>query len=88
MLITKLSTPSTTINLVHCRDLIEYFDIEVKNIPGIEAEEVAKVISKALVDAKPKSQYLIDPGAMKMKVLSLFPVKMRDNMLYKAIHKS
>lgn len=68
-------------------NLIEYFDREVKDIPGIEAMEVAKVISKALLEAHPKSQYLVGPGAKKMKVLSRFPVKMRDNMLYKAINK-
>lgn len=67
-------------------DLIEYFDKEVKNIPGIEAIEVAKVIASALLEDHPKSQYLIGPGAKKMKVLSRFPAKMRDNMLYKAIH--
>lgn len=68
-------------------NLIEYFDREVKDIPGIEAVEVAKVISRALLEDHPKSQYLVGPGAKKMKVLSRFPVKMRDNMLYKAINK-
>lgn len=68
-------------------NLIEYFDREVKNLPGIEAVEVAKVISRALLEVHPKSQYLVGPGAKKMKVLSRFPVKMRDNMLYKAINK-
>lgn len=69
------------------KQLIDYFDKEVKNIPGIEAIEVAKVISQALIHAKLKSQYLIGPGAKKMKVLSRFPSGMRDNMLYKAIYK-
>ncbi len=68
-------------------NLIEYFDKEVKNIPGIEAIEVAEVISSAIMEEKPKTQYLVGPGAKKMKMLSRFPVKMRDNMLYKAIHK-
>jgi short-subunit dehydrogenase len=67
--------------------LIEYFDKEVKNIPGIEAIEVAKIISRAIMEEKPKTQYLVGPGAKKMKMLSRFPVKMRDNMLYIAIHK-
>lgn len=67
-------------------NLIEYFDREVKNIPGIEAVEVAKVISNALLDVTPRIQYLIGPGAKKMKVLSRFPVKMRDRMLYKALN--
>jgi len=68
------------------RDLIEYFDREVKNIPGIEALEVARVISRAVHDACPKTRYLVGPGARKMKALSRFPEKMRDKMLYKAIH--
>ena len=67
--------------------LIEYFDKEVKNIPGIEPLEVARVISKVLVEDKPKTQYLVGPGARKMKMLSRFPAKMRDNMLYNAIHR-
>ncbi len=67
--------------------LIEYFDKEVKNIPGIEPIEVAEVISKAILEPKPKTQYLVGPGTKKMKMLSRFPVKMRDNMLYNAIHK-
>lgn len=46
-----------------------------------------KTISDALNQSKPKAQYLIGPGAKKMKVLSSFPRKLRDNMLYKAIYK-
>lgn len=73
--------------LSHYIDLIEYFDKEVLNIPGIEAIEVARVIAMAIMDENSKSQYLVGPGAKKMKMLSRFPVKMRDNMLYKVIHK-
>jgi hypothetical protein len=47
----------------------------------------AGVISKAILEPKPKTQYLVGPGTKKMKMLSRFPVKMRDNMLYNAIHK-
>ena len=68
-------------------ELIEYFDREVKNIPGIEALEVARVISRAILDERPKIRYLVGPGARKMKVLSRFPAKTRDKMLYKAIHR-
>ena len=67
--------------------LIEYFDKEVKNIPGIEAVEVAKIISQALTKQKPKAQYLIGPGAIKMKKLAGLPVKLREWMMYKAIYK-
>jgi NAD(P)-dependent dehydrogenase (short-subunit alcohol dehydrogenase family) len=69
------------------KTLIEYFDKEVKDIPGIEAIEVAKKIGDAIIDNNPKSQYLIGPGAKKMRVLGKFPAKMRDKMLYKAIYK-
>ena len=67
--------------------LIEYFDKEVKDIPGIEAIEVAKTIENALGISKPKAQYLIGPGTKKMKMLAGFPRKMRENMLYKAIYR-
>ena len=65
---------------------MEYFDREVKNLPGIEAVEVAKVIAVSIGTAKPKAQYLVGPGAKKMKMLARFPRAMRDNMLYKAIY--
>ena len=65
---------------------MEYFDREVKNLPGIEAIEVAKVIAEALSNSKPKAQYLVGPGAKKMKMLARFPRAMRDNMLYRAIY--
>lgn len=68
--------------------LIKYFDKEVKHIPGIDAIEVAKTISDALSRSKPKAQYLIGPGAKKMKILSAMPRRMRENMLYKAIYKN
>ncbi len=67
--------------------LIEFFDKEVKNIPGIEAIDVAKVISKALINKKPKAQYFIGPGAIKMKKLAGLPVKLREWMMYKTIYK-
>lgn len=69
------------------KTLVEYFDKEVKNIPGIEAIKVAETIHKALADTKPKEKYFVGPGAKKMSILGKFPVKMRDNMLYKAIYK-
>jgi short-subunit dehydrogenase len=67
--------------------LIEFFDKEVKNIPGIEAIEAAKVISKALSNKKPKAEYFIGPGAIKMKKLAGLPRKLREWMMYKAIYK-
>lgn len=70
------------------KTLIEYFDKEVKNIPGIEAKRVAETIEKALTDNNPKIKYLIGPGAQKMASLRKFPVRMRDKMLYKAVYRS
>jgi short-subunit dehydrogenase len=67
--------------------LIEYFDKEVKNIPGIDAIEVAKVISRALFLKRPKTQYLIGPGSVKMKRLAGLPVWLRDLLLYRAIYR-
>ena len=69
------------------RKLIEFFDKEVKNIPGIQAVRVSEIIHKAITDKNPKEKYLIGPGAKKMSILGRFPAKMRDNMLYKAIYK-
>ena len=50
--------------------LIEFFDKEVKELPGIPAVEVGKVVAQALNTEKPKAQYLIGPGAKKMKNLA------------------
>ena len=69
------------------RTLIEFFDKEVKNIPGIDAIEVSKIIGKAISDKNPRANYLIGPGAKKMSVLSRFPAKMREKMLHNAIYK-
>ena len=67
--------------------LIEYFDKEVKDIPGIPALDVAHVIADALTAESPKSQYLIGPGAKKMKNLAKFPPGLRDKMFHKTIYK-
>jgi short-subunit dehydrogenase len=68
--------------------LIEYFDREVKDIPGIPALEVAKVITAALTAEKPKTEYLIGPGVKKMKNLARFPTNIRDKMFSNAIYKA
>jgi NAD(P)-dependent dehydrogenase (short-subunit alcohol dehydrogenase family) len=66
--------------------LIEFFDREVKDLPGIAPHEVGKVVADALKTAKPKAHYLVGPGARKMKNLARLPVGMRDFLLYKAIY--
>ena len=66
--------------------LIEFFDNEVKDLPGIAPREVGRVVAEALMTEKPKAHYLIGPGARKMKNLALLPVGLRDRLLYRAIY--
>ena len=66
--------------------LIEFFDREVKDLPGISPEEVGRVVATALTAAKPKALYLIGPGARKMKNLARLPVGLRDWLMYKTIY--
>jgi NADP-dependent 3-hydroxy acid dehydrogenase YdfG len=67
--------------------LIEFFDKEVKGIQGISPVEVASVVAGALTAKRPKAQYLIGPGAKKMKNLARLPVGLRDKMMYQAIYR-
>lgn len=66
--------------------LIEFFDKEVKDLPGIPPLEVGRVVAKALTAAKPKAHSLIGPGARKMKILSRLPIRLRDWMFFKTIY--
>jgi NAD(P)-dependent dehydrogenase (short-subunit alcohol dehydrogenase family) len=66
--------------------LFEFFDREVKNLAGISPEEVAKVVAKALATPKPKAQYLVGPGARKMRNLSRLPRGLREGLMYKALY--
>lgn len=66
--------------------LFAFFDREVKDLPGIQPEEVAKVIAKALATPKPKAQYLVGPGARKMRNLSKLPRGLREGLMYKALY--
>lgn len=66
--------------------LFEFFDREVKDLPGIRPEEVAKVVAEALATSKPKAQYLVGPGARKMRNLSRLPRGLRDGLMYKALY--
>ena len=68
------------------RPLIEFFDREVKDLPGIPPIEVAKAVANALTIAKPRPHFLIGPGARKMKNLSRLPAGLRDWMLAKALY--
>ena len=75
------------INISTGHGLLAIPDNEVKDMPGIEAIEVSKIIHKAISDHHPKHKYLIGPGTKKMSVLGKFPAKIRDKMLFKAIYK-
>jgi len=66
--------------------LFEFFDREVKNLPGIPPEEVATVVAKALTARKPQAQYLVGPGARKMRNLSRLPRRLREGLMYKALY--
>jgi hypothetical protein len=66
--------------------LLEFFDNEVKGLPGIPPSEVAKVVAQALTAKRPKPRYLVGPGAKKMKNLARLPVGLRDRLMYQAIY--
>jgi NAD(P)-dependent dehydrogenase (short-subunit alcohol dehydrogenase family) len=68
------------------RPLIEFFDREVKDLPGIPPVKVSEVVERALTRARPKPLYLVGPGARKMKNLARLPVGLRDWMLAKALY--
>lgn len=68
------------------RPLIEFFDREVKDLPGIAPVEVGRVVAATLTAAKPKAHVLVGPGARKMKNLARLPVGLRDWMLAKALY--
>ena len=79
------ATPPEVVELY--TPLVEFFDKEVKELPGIPAIEVGKIVAQALTTDKPKAQYLIGPGAKKMKNLARLPVGLRDWLMVKAIYK-
>jgi short-subunit dehydrogenase len=63
------------------RPLIEFFDREVKDLPGIAPIHVARVVAATLTAAKPKAHATVGPGARKMKNLARLPVGLRDWLL-------
>ncbi len=66
--------------------LFEFFNREVKDLPGITPEEVATVVVEAMTSQKPKAQYLVGPGARKMRNLSRLPRWLREGLMYKALY--
>ena len=68
------------------KPLLEFFDREVKDLPGIQPIEVARVIGRELTAASPRAHLEIGPGATKMKNLARLPVGLRDWLLAKAVY--
>jgi NAD(P)-dependent dehydrogenase (short-subunit alcohol dehydrogenase family) len=68
------------------KPLLEFFDREVKNLPGIQPIEAARVIARELTAASPKAHLEVGPGATKMKNLARLPVGLRDWLLAKAVY--
>jgi len=68
------------------RPLIEFFDREVRDLPGIAPVEVGRVVAETLMAENPKAHVPIGPGAKKMKNLARLPVGLRDWMLAKALY--
>jgi len=66
--------------------LFEFFDRDVKNLPGIPPEEVARVVAGALSARRPRAHYLVGPGARKMKNLAHLPLRIRDALMFKALY--
>jgi NAD(P)-dependent dehydrogenase (short-subunit alcohol dehydrogenase family) len=68
------------------RPLIEFFDREVKEVPGIAPIEVARIVAETLTAARPKAHATVGPGARKMKNLARLPVRLRDWLLATALY--
>lgn len=68
------------------RPLFDFFDTTVSKLPGIPAEEVARIVGTALQVRKPKARYLVGPGARKMRNLGLLPRRIRDRLMAQAIY--
>ncbi|MGD2123387.1 MAG: SDR family oxidoreductase [Gemmatimonadota bacterium] len=66
--------------------LFQFFDREVKDLPGIGPEEAAKVVAEALSAPKPRAQYLVGPGARKMRNLARLPRGFRDGLICKRLY--
>jgi len=66
--------------------LFQFFDQEVKALPGIPPERVATVVVRALGARKPRARYLVGPGAKKMKNLARLPLRIRDALMYQALY--
>jgi NAD(P)-dependent dehydrogenase (short-subunit alcohol dehydrogenase family) len=69
------------------RPLIEFFDREVRDLPGVPPLEVATVIARTFAAEKPKAHVRVGPGAAKMRNLARLPVGLRDRLLSAALYR-
>jgi NAD(P)-dependent dehydrogenase (short-subunit alcohol dehydrogenase family) len=68
------------------RPLIEFFDREVKELPGVPPEVVAEAVARTLMAERPRAHAQVGPGARKMRNLARLPIGLRDRLLHKAIY--
>lgn len=68
------------------RPLIEFFDREVKELPGVPPEVVAEAVARTLLAERPRAHTQVGPGAKKMRNLARLPIGLRDRLLHKAIY--
>jgi NAD(P)-dependent dehydrogenase (short-subunit alcohol dehydrogenase family) len=68
------------------RALIDFFDREVKDLPGVPPTDVARVISHTLEARRPKAHLRVGPGAAKMRNLARLPLGLRDRLLAAALY--
>jgi NAD(P)-dependent dehydrogenase (short-subunit alcohol dehydrogenase family) len=68
------------------RPLIDFFDREVRNLPGISPDDVAGEISRLLDARNPGAHLRLGPGASKMRNLARLPVRLRDSLLAAALY--
>jgi NAD(P)-dependent dehydrogenase (short-subunit alcohol dehydrogenase family) len=80
----RQATPPETFELY--APLFDFFDREVKNLPGIQPEDVARVVARALTARRPRAHYPVGPGARKMKNLAHVPLRIRDALMSRALY--
>ena len=66
--------------------LIAFFDTEVRKIPGSPPEEVGKLVGRILAATNAKAEYMVGPGARKMKNLARLPRGLREELMYQAVY--
>jgi uncharacterized protein YbjT (DUF2867 family) len=81
----------SSIGITRQRDGLTFMDVDYqanRNLldAALKAGEAAVVVARALMDIRPKAQYLTGPGARKMKNPGYLPSGLRDHLMYRAIY--